>query len=1139
MKNLIAVSILLLASSTFAKDHPYSPSFELRVRELFLQGVQPAPSKIDRYINRLETKRSQLVGIFENKLRADGETNLVDIKKDIKKNKINQSFFLAIKRLEQLKVEKDLGRGMELAKEALDLEAAIRIEGVDGMVKTGVEQLGNYLKSWKLNFESEASEESTNLFDPQTKTYLSVADIQTLKDKEEDLSKYGPGPVSTFWQDLGDIERVSVQDASMGKTLKVYQDSKLRLPDDMVFTYDGIRASDSKPKMDVFVRTDSGKKGKFKLKFGAELHADPTLAALSMTLGYPADITKYARDVKVIIGKNTLSDVTRDWELFYKRDATRQAFKIEDYIKETGVTPEGDNFIVFKETLIEMRPTKIDRLGSWAWGDHSNDSLREVRGLTLVQMWLDNTDLKEFDNNKLLLKDLGDGRGERYHIISDLGHSFGGDFFEMPELYSPKMISKISNDSLTFNYRGFKSTAIKNKMTYADARWAARLIAALSRAQMEEALKIGHWPECIAKIYLEKMISRRNDLVEHLGLIGETLPSGKKIALLPMKASGEDLNFDLKCNKEEIAKDYGTVFDYNSSSLYKPIAKSLGIMIADLTRGVINSTRKITLADPELGFVKSQITQVILNFRREIERNERPTSERDIYIVKDHLEVGLRLGVAYGPFADATYTRSYTLAYPMRTMAEARTNNGFLVNVLLPRDIRNGNLPEQYVLKTEHFIENGVGIEFDDLGSPVSLGVRAKISRVMLMRSILDHKNPDRITVYRDNANFPQLAYRAFLRFSILRLPFLEGQKNWGHAYGAGSVFTKDQLAQDPKLQDQIDLAVTTGDFKGVAPFETKFKVDDKFNNGESKWNLLFFGGSKNTRLDVLSVGTSDDQTETIQYRMDRSNKATFFGNTERRNIRVEVYSDPREASNDVELRLTVSNFDSNTRDKDLGDKYLRFINELSTSNKPMIPLDPSLGYTTNGKWGRTFMESKSTYYSEGMTKLTKVTEDEFWTAVARALRIDNAQMQEVLRLYRSSRADLTPEVRRILQNSYELWKNLQKLRRIEDKSELVRALAKTFRSAIFVHQKGFYDARVIQVINRLVGEENYFSHNVIDVPRFEEANLIDEAPMYGFSGSRRESPFKYLVFAPTTASDLYFMLDNWITPAKLTQLTE
>jgi hypothetical protein len=1139
MKKLITVSILLLASSAFAKDHPYSPSFELRVRDLFLQGTQPAPSKIDRYINRLETKRSQLVGIFENKLREDGEKNLADIKKDIKKNKINQAFYLAIKRLEQLKTEKDLGKEMELAKEALDLESAIRIEGVEGAFKTGISQLGNYLKTWKLDFEADASEEATNLFDPKTKSYLSAEQIQELKDAEADLSTYGPGPVSTFWQDLGDIEKVSVKEASLGKNLKAYEDSKLRIPDDMVFMYDGIKPSDSKPKMDVFVRTDSGKKGKFKLKFGAELHADPTLAALSMTLGYPADITKYARDVKVIIGKNTVSDVTRDWELFYKRDATRQAFKIEDYIKDSGVDADGQNYIIFKETLIEMRPSKIDRLGSWAWGEQSNDTLREVRGLTLVQMWLDNTDLKEFDNNKLLVKDLGDNKGERYHIISDLGHSFGGDFFEMPELYSSKMISKFGNKSLTFKYRGFKSVSIKNEMTYADARWAARLIAALTRSQMEEALKIGNWPECIAKIYIEKMISRRNDLVQHLNLIGETLPSGKKIALLPMTATEEELNYDLKCDKEEIAKDYGTVFDYNSSSLVKPIAKGLGIAIADLTRGLINSSRTYTLADSELGFVKSQIAQVILNFRREIERNERPTSEKDIYIVKDHLEVGLRLGVAYGAFADATYTRSYTLAYPMRTMAEARTNNGFLVNVLLPRDIRNGNLPEQYVLKTEHFIENGAGVEFDNLGSPVSVGVRAKVSKVMLMRSILDHKNPQKITVYRDSANFPQLAYRAFLKLAILRLPFLEGQKNWGHAYGAGSVFTSEQLAQNPGLQDQIDLAVTTGDFTGVAPHETKFQVDDKFNNGESKWNLLFFGGTKNTRLDVLSVGSTGEQTETIQYRMDRSNKATFFGNTERRNIRVEVYSDPKQISNDVELRLTVSNFDSNTRDKDLGDKYIRFINELSTSNKPMIPLDPSLGYTTNGKWGRTFMESKTTYYAEGMVKLTKVSEDEFWSAVARAIRINDTQMDEVLRLYRSSRADLTPEVRNILQNSHELWKNLQKLRKIEDKADLVRALAKTFRSAIFVHQKGFYDARVIQVINRLVGEENYYSHNVIDVPKFEEPNLIDEAPMFGFSGSYRQSPFKYLVFAPTTASDLYFMLDNWIAPATSAPIAE
>jgi hypothetical protein len=180
----------------------------------------------------------------------------------------------------------------------------------------------------------------------------------------------------------------------------------------------------------------------------------------------------------IVALRMALADVRRLRE--NRRDNQRRLYWIENYIKEQGVDAEGREWVIFKDGLVEAKPKKIERLGPWAFAATGHRSLREVRGLALVQLWLDNTDIKEFDNNRLLLRERG-GELERYHIISDLGHSLGGIFYELPALYLPYMVKSQNGQRLVLNYRSFHPNEIKNHLTMADARWGTRLIAALTR----------------------------------------------------------------------------------------------------------------------------------------------------------------------------------------------------------------------------------------------------------------------------------------------------------------------------------------------------------------------------------------------------------------------------------------------------------------------------------------------------------------------------------------------------------------------------------------------------------------------------------------------------------------------------------
>jgi hypothetical protein len=64
--------------------------------------------------------------------------------------------------------------------------------------------------------------------------------------------------------------------------------------------------------------------------------------------------------------------------------------------------------------------------------------------------------------------------------------------------------------------------------------------------------------------------------------------------------------------------------------------------------------------------------------------------------------------------------------------------------------------------------------------------------------------------------------------------------------------------------------------------------------------------------------------------------------------------------------------------------------------------------------------------------------------------------------------------------------------------------------------------------MNRLAGEANFYSRNLITVPEPYEVNLLEGTPAYGRIGTPLKSNLKYLIYSPVTAVDLYTMFDTW-----------
>lgn len=1093
-----------------AKDHSFDGEFEQEL-EAFV-----VPANLEKHEARLRQKKTEFSEIIRRELQANGDD--VD-EREIMQHKFIVALDIALKKAAQLKKNPENSTALRLAQEILDIEASLKTEGQGSPLLTSVRRLGNALRRWKIKKTASASEEASNLF--LNGSYLSAVDRAEYRG---DLSLVDPAPGSTYWQKPDSISRTNLRDAALGKTVALYEGIKPHYPDDNTFYYEEVKYSDTKPKIDAYAFTAQGKKRKFKLKFGAEIHSDPTISVLTLALGYPADLTKHARNVRVVLGKKvTFSDLKRDWELYYRRDKQFRNYNIEKYVQETGVDAGGNNFVVFKEGLIEAKPKEIDRLGAWDFKDVGRPGLRELRGLSLVQMWLSNTDIKESANNRQLLKYHGGGEITRHHIISDLGFGFGAFFPELPELYPRTMVHATSRDSITLNYRSFYSTALKHNLTFADARWATRLIAALTREQLEEAVNIGAWPVCVARIYVEKMVSRRNDLVKHLELEGVPDHDGNPIAYLPQTTDPADLSYDRACDDSEISQDFTTKFDFSLGFFLKPAAQSALNGLLDLARSGIGSVSSLSLSSAQVGFDSAVISEVLVNVKRTIEANPKPSSEKDIFIAQDHFEVGLRLGYSYGVFADSIYKRSFTLAYPVRSKEEGRMSRGFIVDALLPLHLAQGKLPESYVLKTEHYLETGVGLEFDRPWAPVTPVLSAKRSRVLLLRSFLDHQDSKNYLVYRDRTKYDSFALQLLVRVAVLKLPVLEAFHNWGTTVGSGARID-ESTAHEELVSQSIHDAVVNGRFGGLRELEDTFQATNHFRGRSKSLNLFLLKVRKENRFEriELSDASAERQLEVLQYltRTDLSNSVLRRNETSQ--VSVEIIHLPKRGAQDLQVNINVDGEDSDTTDDEMERNYLRFVNGLSINSAPLIPLTPSLGYTTNGRWGKIVTQSRTTIYPEGLRNILGASESEFWKAMGASSGLSEATIADL----RSNPESESTESR-LISKAERFWVRLCRAKNSRTIQDRMITVAEAFRGAAYRAQ-GFVEPRIIGALHRLAGTANVYSFNTIGAPLFAEQTILNEAPLYGTLGEPRSDDFDYMLYDPKTPTDLYFLFDNW-----------
>ena len=145
----------------------------------------------------------------------------------------------------------------------------------------------------------------------------------------------------------------------------------------------------------------------------------------------------------------------------------------------------------FTNVRFEARPPGLNRLDEWSWEKNPFRGTRELDGLKVLMVLINNWDLK--DENNVILH--APGAGELRYAISDLGATFGksggpGFFWRLtrsrsePADYADsKYIDRVEDGYVDFDFTG-KNERLFEKVRVEHARWIGERLARLSDGQL-------------------------------------------------------------------------------------------------------------------------------------------------------------------------------------------------------------------------------------------------------------------------------------------------------------------------------------------------------------------------------------------------------------------------------------------------------------------------------------------------------------------------------------------------------------------------------------------------------------------------------------------------------------------------------
>lgn len=296
-------------------------------------------------------------------------------------------------------------------------------------------------------------------------------------DKKNDTAKSAGDARPVLWEDPTGIENRDLFNGSGGAEGAPDPNSK--------FTF--VDRSPKGTSEKIHVTDDKGRK--WTVKFGPEAKPETAATRIVWAAGYHVDQDYFVKRTH-IEGRGGF-DV---WDVRFERG--------DDGYKEEGL---------------------------WKWDTNPFNGTRELQGLKVLMVLLNNWDIK-YENNKIVRpgKKSGGDKDERIYYVADLGATLGstGSFVSKLPFFAnapagtkgdtdgysrQQFIEGVRNGQVIFHYKGKDKKALEG-ITVENARWMGNLIGRLSDKQLSDAFRAGGFSDADVAVYTRAIRDRINQL---------------------------------------------------------------------------------------------------------------------------------------------------------------------------------------------------------------------------------------------------------------------------------------------------------------------------------------------------------------------------------------------------------------------------------------------------------------------------------------------------------------------------------------------------------------------------------------------------------------------------------------------------
>lgn len=155
-------------------------------------------------------------------------------------------------------------------------------------------------------------------------------------------------------------------------------------------------------------------------------------------------------------------------------------------------------------------PLKSD--GLWSWQKNPFVNTQPFRGLVVLMVLMNSSDLRNHNNVVYTVKDLGEPH--HWYVVKDLGATFGAtgiyrpvrndiDAFER----EPLLLTDKHGHATKFAYHGLRKELLR-VVSAADVEWTCALLARLTPEQWRDAFATGGYSDDIAARYIDTLQQR-------------------------------------------------------------------------------------------------------------------------------------------------------------------------------------------------------------------------------------------------------------------------------------------------------------------------------------------------------------------------------------------------------------------------------------------------------------------------------------------------------------------------------------------------------------------------------------------------------------------------------------------------------